>query len=74
MIVVEQDNDINQGHDVWSLYLFALKSSPTRERYKTRLDKFFNFINLEGKTVKEKSNSFIEKYYMECSSGFSIPY
>ncbi len=63
-MLVEQNNDINQGHNVWSLYLFALKSPATREKYRTRLDKFFNFINLEGKTVKEKSNSFIEKYYM----------
>jgi site-specific recombinase XerC len=62
-VSVEQENDINsQNQGIWSLYLFALKSPVTREKYKTRLDKFFNFIGLDGQTVEEKSNKFIEKY------------
>jgi hypothetical protein len=56
----ENNNDI-QDHDIWSLYLFA-KSSRTREKYNIRLDKFFNFIGLEGKTIEDKSNIFNEKH------------
>ena len=66
MLVEQENHNINnksnQEPDIWSLYLFALKSPVTREEYKTRLDKFFNFIGLEGNTVEEKSHSFIERY------------
>ncbi len=51
--MVEQYN--NMELDIWSLYLFALKSRVTREKYQKRLEKFFNFIGIEGQTVEEKS-------------------
>jgi hypothetical protein len=67
--VEQENNNINikdsQELGIWSLYLFALKSPVTREKYKTRLDKFFNFIGLKGDTVEEKSDSFIERYKVE---------
>ena len=63
----KNNNKSNQEPDIWSLYLFALKSPVTREKYKTRLDKFFNFMGLEGEKVEEKSNNFIEKYNKEGS-------
>jgi hypothetical protein len=72
-VLVEQGNNHNNNNkdrqepDIWSLYLFALKSPVTREKYKTRLDKFFNFIGLEGKSIEEKSHSFIERYKTEGS-------
>ena len=69
-MLVEQNNNNNNGNkepDIWSLYLFALKSPVTREKYKIRLEKFFNFLDLEGKTVEEKSNHFIHKYKIEGS-------
>ena len=61
--MVEQHN--NQELDIWSLYLFALKSPVTREKYKTRLEKFFSFIGMEGQTTEEKSNTFVEKVKTE---------
>jgi hypothetical protein len=33
--------------DPWSLYIYAMKAPMTRDRYKTRLAKFFDFIDLE---------------------------
>ncbi|MGA7900500.1 MAG: hypothetical protein WCA39_16745, partial [Nitrososphaeraceae archaeon] len=33
--------------DPWSLYIYAMKAPMTRDRYKTRLAKFFDFIGLE---------------------------
>ena len=49
----------NKEPDLWSLYLYALKSPVTREKYQKRLEKFFDSICLEGKTVEEKSRAFV---------------
>jgi hypothetical protein len=57
--VVELKN--NEELNIWKLYLFALKSPLTREKYQKRIEKFFNFINLEGNTIEEKSLSFVQK-------------
>ena len=46
---------------IWKLYLFALKSPLTREKYQGRIEKFFDFIKLEGATIEEKSLNFIQK-------------
>jgi site-specific recombinase XerC len=56
--VVENNNE---GLDLWSLYLYALKSLVTREKYQKRLEKFFDFLELEGTTVEEKSKGFINR-------------
>ena len=58
-MIVEQNN--KQEQNVWSLYLFALKSPVTREKYQKRLERFFNFLGLDGRTTEEKSDVFIEK-------------
>ena len=55
------ENKNNKEHDLWSLYLYALKSPVTREKYQKRLEKFFDFLGLEGKTVEEKSKDFINR-------------
>lgn len=34
--------------DLWWLFLFALKSPMTREKYRGRLAKFFDFVGVEG--------------------------
>ena len=51
----------NEELGIWKLYLFALKSPLTREKYQKRMEKFFDFIGMEGKTVEEKSLSFVKK-------------
>jgi transcription initiation factor TFIIIB Brf1 subunit/transcription initiation factor TFIIB len=61
--VVENQNQNNQ--DTWSLYLYALKSPVTRQKYQKRLEKFFDFLGLEGSTVEDKSKSFIKRMYTE---------
>ncbi len=57
----------NQELDVWSLYLYALKSPVTREKYQARLEKFFDFLDLDGQTVEEKSYHFVYRYRKEGS-------
>jgi hypothetical protein len=52
---------------IWRMYLFALKSPLTREKYQNRMEKFFDYIGLEGKTVEEKSLRFVKKSELEGS-------
>jgi hypothetical protein len=47
--------------NIWQLYLYSLKSSQTRKKYQGRLDKFYDFVGVEGKTTEEKSIKFVEK-------------
>jgi hypothetical protein len=46
--------------DPWTLYLYAMKSPVTREKYQKRLGKFLDFLALEGATIQEKSRAFVE--------------
>jgi hypothetical protein len=38
-----------------------MNSTVTRDRYTTRLDRFFSFIGIEGVTVEERCRAFVEK-------------
>jgi len=44
----------------WTLYLYAMKSPVTRDKYQKRLGKFFDFIRLEGAKTEDKSIVFVE--------------
>ena len=48
----------NDEFGIWQLYLFALKSPLSREKYQNRMEKFFDFVGLDGETVEEKSVRF----------------
>jgi hypothetical protein len=63
--VVENQYQNNQVQDTWSLYLYALKSPVTRQKYQKRLEKFFDFTGMEGSTVEDKSKRFIDKIKLE---------
>jgi hypothetical protein len=56
--VIDHQNNVELN--IWQLYLYSLKSSQTRKKYQGRLDKFFHFVGVEGKTTEEKSIQFIE--------------
>lgn len=58
--MIETQNQINDDNNTWSLYLYAMKSPVTRQKYQKRLEKFFDFLKLEGNTIEEKSNSFLK--------------
>ena len=49
--------------DPWSLFFYAMKAPMTKDRYKARVAKFFDFIDLdnEGQTVEEKARIFANK-------------
>ncbi len=57
--MLEQPN--NQELGVWQLYLFTLKPPQTREKYKGRMEKFFDFGRIGGKTIEEKNICFVEE-------------
>jgi hypothetical protein len=59
--VVENQFNNNKDQDTWSLYLYALKSPVTRQKYQKRLEKFFDFLGIEGSTVEEKGKRFIDR-------------
>jgi hypothetical protein len=46
--------------DPYSTFIFAMNAPQTREKYLTRLKKFFDFIDLPGLTIEERCNSFAE--------------
>jgi hypothetical protein len=50
---------------IWKLYLFALKSPMTREKDQRRIEKFFDFLKLEGNTTEDKSIQFVKKAQLE---------
>jgi len=47
--------------DPWTLFLNAIRAPMTRDRYKTRVTKFFNFIGIRGKTLEQKRASLQKK-------------
>jgi hypothetical protein len=59
--VVENQFNNNKDQDTWSLYLYALKSPVTRQKYQKRLEKFFDFLRIEDSTVEEKGKRFIDR-------------
>ena len=66
--MVENINkNIELDNNTWSLYLYALKSPMTREKYQRRLENFFDFLGLDGITIEEKSKSFLNKIKKEDS-------
>ena len=46
--------------DPYSLFIFAINSPLTKQKYIPRLNKFFDFINLDG-TIQERCKAFVKK-------------
>lgn len=47
--------------DPWSLFLYGMKAPMTKEKYKGRLAKFFDFIGLTEGTMEERAEAFTER-------------
>lgn len=47
--------------DPWALFLNSMRAPMTRDRYQTRVAKFFDFIGIRGKTLEQKARSFAKK-------------
>ncbi len=57
--------------DPWSLYIYAMKAPMTRDRYKTRLAKFLDFIGMEGESSEDKARTFAKKSIVDFNWAFS---
>jgi hypothetical protein len=57
MLTEQQSTSISGAY---SLFLYAMNSPVTRDRYTTRLRRFFSFIGIEG-NVEEQCRIFVEK-------------
>jgi hypothetical protein len=53
--------------EVWNLYLFALKSPQTTQKYQGRMLKFFEFVGIDGNIIQKKSLNFITRAKSEGS-------
>lgn len=55
----------NNENDILTLYLFSLGSPVSKDKYAKRLENFFDFLNIEGLTIREKSTNFIAEFNKE---------
>ena len=46
------DPSLEPDSDVWRLFLYAMKSPVTRDKYQWRLSKFFEFAGVKGELAK----------------------
>jgi hypothetical protein len=48
--------------DPWSLFIYAMKAPMTRDRYQTRLAKFFDYIGLKvGEKLEDRARAFAQR-------------
>lgn len=47
--------------DPWSLFLYGMKAPMTREKYRGRVAKFFDFVGLTEGTREERAKTFTER-------------
>jgi hypothetical protein len=65
--------EADQIIDLWSLYIFAVKSPITREKYQKRLAKFLDFISLDqaDNTIEQKAVVFADSGRKDPNWAFS---
>jgi integrase len=66
MITEQESRSIS---DAYSVFLYAMNSPVTRDRYTTRLRRFFSFIGIKGE-VEEQCRIFIEKSHEDSQFAF----
>ena len=57
--------------DPWKLFLNAMRSPVTRDRYSTKVAKFFDFIEIPGRTLEQKAVNFARKGRNDAAWAFS---
>jgi integrase len=59
-MLIESKSEPTLAADPWTLYLYAMRSPATKEKYLMRLGKFLDFLNLQG-TIDNKARFFAHK-------------
>jgi hypothetical protein len=57
---IEQEQSQEGYVDPYSIFKYAMNSPVTRDRYTTRLDRFFAFIGLEGVNIEDRCAAFVQ--------------
>jgi integrase len=57
---LDEYQDQGSEEDPYSIFVFAMNAPQTREKYTTRVDRFFRFVNIQGNTVQERCKAFAE--------------
>ena len=57
--LIEQ-SPLSLSSDPYSLFLYAMNSPVTRDRYTTRLNRFFS-VGIEGTSIEERCRYFVER-------------
>ncbi len=52
---------LNENSDPYYIFIFAINSQVTKQKYTYRLSKFFDFINIEGETIQLRCRIALEK-------------
>jgi hypothetical protein len=55
---MQVEEEASSTIDPWSLFLYGMKAPMTREKYRGRLAKFFDFIGLTEGTMEERAKTF----------------
>ena len=61
----------NSDSDVWRLFLYAIKSPLTREKYQRRLLRFFDYAGIQGDSLQAKAASFSNRAATENTWAFN---
>jgi len=69
-INIEQENAHEGYLDPYSIFKYALNSPITRDRYTTRLNRFFTFIGIEGTAIEDRCRAFVESALRDNSWAF----
>jgi hypothetical protein len=59
-LTTEQVREEAKYPDPYSIFKYAMNSPVTRDRYTTRLDRFFSFIRIEGTNIEERCTVFVQ--------------
>jgi hypothetical protein len=51
---------LNVDSDPYGIFMFAMNSQVTKQKYTYRLTKFFDFIGLKGETIQERCKNAVE--------------
>jgi hypothetical protein len=69
---IEQEKLHEEDIDPYSIFKYALNSPVTRDRYSTRLNRFFTFIGIEGATIEERCRAFVQNATKDNNSSWAF--
>jgi hypothetical protein len=58
--------------DPYSLFLFAINSPETKEKYVTRLKRFFDFIGINQNTMEGRCKQFVDKSKIDSNGKYAL--